>query len=54
MKTHRILINMVMDECTFLNFFPTAVQFPGIFFFVTGQNLNSYVSDTGSLLHLLL
>lgn len=34
-----------MDEHAFLNkIFPAAVQFPGIFFFVTGQDLNSYIT----------
>jgi len=41
---------MVMDECTFFyNILPAAVQFPGIFFFVTGQDLYSYMGDTGKL-----
>lgn len=50
MKTRHIFISMVMDERTFLNkILPDAVQFPGFFFFVAAQDLNSYVSDTGSL-----
>lgn len=30
------------------------LQFPGDFFFITGRDLDSFVSDTGSLLQLLI